>query len=99
MTHVESDVDRRVTEEYGADGAAPARRALASLTAVGSVADVRRIQLACLRLACGDIDRLVHFVGVAQRDPRDVIAWAEYPGVMDGTTTSNRPPRGGDAPR
>ena len=37
-----------------------------------------RVQLAILKLAEGDIDKLLHFTQAAKGDFRDVLYWAEY---------------------
>jgi len=39
-----------------------------------------RVQMAILKLAGGDGERLRHYVKSAWEDYRDVLAWAEYPG-------------------
>lgn len=41
-----------------------------------------RVQLAILKLSEGSMDRLREYVGVAKRDYRDALAWAEYPAEM-----------------
>lgn len=38
-----------------------------------------RVHLAVLKLAAGDLAKLKEFMDIAQRDFRDVLAWAEYP--------------------
>jgi len=39
-----------------------------------------RVQLGVLRLAQGDPDKLLYFIGLAKTDYRDILAWAEnYP--------------------
>jgi hypothetical protein len=38
-----------------------------------------RVQLAILKLSEGKEERLRQYVGVAKRDYRDVLFWAEYP--------------------
>jgi len=38
-----------------------------------------RVQLAILKLSCGDADRLLATVQAANEDYRDVLWWAEYP--------------------
>jgi hypothetical protein len=48
-------------------------------TYVGDQTDSSRIIVAVLKLSEGDLDRLRHFVDVANADSRDVIYWAEYP--------------------
>lgn len=40
--------------------------------------DSSRIIVAVLKLSEGDLDRLRHFVDVANKDSRDVIYWAGY---------------------
>lgn len=41
-----------------------------------------RVQLAILKLSGGERDRLEELVGMAKRDYRDVLAYAEYPEEM-----------------
>lgn len=55
----------------------PSDRILALLEAYKG-ADRARVIRCVLHLASGDIDRLHHLMGTAQRDSRDVIYWAEY---------------------
>ena len=38
-----------------------------------------RVQLAILKLSEGDEDKLLHFVGAAKQDYRDVLYWADHP--------------------
>jgi hypothetical protein len=38
-----------------------------------------RVQLAILKLAEGEIDKLLHFTRAAKGDFRDVLYWADYP--------------------
>ena len=38
-----------------------------------------RVRVAALKLSGGNLERLREVIGLAQRDYRDVIAWAEYP--------------------
>ena len=44
--------------------------------------DPSRVQLAALKLAAGDIDRLRAVIEKAGQDFRDVVAAAEYPGYL-----------------
>ena len=37
-----------------------------------------RVQMACLKLSEGNIDKLKHYVEQARMDFRDVLYWAEY---------------------
>lgn len=39
----------------------------------------RRVHLAALKLCGGDLDKLTRYVEMANRDYRDVVAYAEYP--------------------
>lgn len=47
-----------------------------------SVEGLARIQLAVLKLADGRRDKLADYIEAANADPRDVLAYAEYPGSM-----------------
>jgi len=38
--------------------------------------EVPRVQYAILRLSGGDMEKLLHFVGVACQDYRDILYWA-----------------------
>ncbi|HET6612633.1 MAG TPA: hypothetical protein VFG83_11615 [Kofleriaceae bacterium] len=65
----------------------PARRAeaeaiLASYPDDSASMDPPRVRLAVLKLGGSDLDRLRENMAAAHRDPRDVIAWAEYPEAM-----------------
>jgi len=42
----------------------------------------RRVQLAVLKLCDGDLEKLARYVEMANRDYRDVVAYAEYPEAM-----------------
>jgi hypothetical protein len=44
--------------------------------------DADRVRLAALKLACGDLDRLITHIAAATRDWRDVVAAAEYPAYI-----------------
>jgi hypothetical protein len=57
-------------------------RALELLDTYGVAAHERereRVQLAILKLSEGKEEKLREYVGVAKRDYRDVLFWAEYP--------------------
>jgi len=41
-----------------------------------------RVQLAILKLSDGEVERLANLVGMAKRDYRDVLAYAEYAEAM-----------------
>jgi hypothetical protein len=41
-----------------------------------------RVHMAILKLSEGKIERLQHYVDIANSDYRDVLAWAEYPEEM-----------------
>jgi len=42
----------------------------------------RRVHLAALKLCDGDLEKLARYVEMANRDYRDVVAFAEYPEEM-----------------
>ena len=46
-----------------------------------------RVRVALLKLSEGNVDRLRTLLADAQRDYRDVLAWAEYPAEMAGPVT------------
>jgi len=37
-----------------------------------------RVQMACMKLCEGQIEKLKHFIAQARKDFRDVLYWAEY---------------------
>ncbi len=41
-----------------------------------------RVQLGILKLSEGSLEKLLHYVQTAKQDPRDVMAFAEYPNEM-----------------
>ena len=47
---------------------------------------VDRVHLAILKLADSDLGELARCVEMARADYRDVLSWAEYPGVMRAGT-------------
>ncbi len=74
-------------------GAAEALTLLDSCGAELSERGRARIQLAILKLSKGDLEKLRHYVEVAELDYRDVLAWAEYPEQMDtGASRFNSQP-------
>ena len=50
-----------------------------------------RVHVALLKLSEGQVELLAHFVERAQRDYRDVLAWAEYPEQLVQPTWSMPP--------
>lgn len=79
----EQDVIRIVNRDYPESARAVV---FSKLDAYGSEArhrEATRVRLAALKLANGDIDRLDTLLEEANKDYRDVLASAEYPGYMD----------------
>jgi len=74
-----SDLARVVERDYPID----VRAEIAALLDAYGDADAVRVKLAILKLANGDASKVRHYVTAATQDYRDVLAWAEYPGLMD----------------
>jgi hypothetical protein len=73
-----ADVERLCRRDFStteADEALLALRVAGFLTDSGKHA---RVSAAVLKLASGDLARLYSMIDAAERDWRDVIAWAEY---------------------
>ena len=87
-----ADVLRVLAREFpGGDAAA----LLAVLDEYGGESwhrERERVQMAILKLAGGDGERLRHYVKNAQEDYRDVLAWAEYPGYVREVPGPGAPP-------
>jgi hypothetical protein len=52
-----------------------------------------RVHLAILRLAGSNLEEVKKFVETANGDPRDVIAWAEYPSQMGARSSLSKEER------
>src|SRR2546430_1447082 len=79
MAHSREDVVASVRASFPKESRA---RTLELLDTYGVAAHERereRVQLAILKLSEGKEERLRQYVGVAKRDYRDVLFWAEYP--------------------
>lgn len=73
---------RKVTEYWPAE-AHGTMLLLDDVANIGSTEqELARVQLAVLKLSGGDRDKLVANIEAANRDPRDVLAYAEYPRQM-----------------
>ncbi len=76
-----SDVERVVHREYSGELYAQVMAALNQYTTLANwKTETHRIQLAALKLAAGDFERLSGLLSSA--DPRDLMAAAEYPDHM-----------------
>ncbi len=60
-----------------------ARALLLSKAQLGPGAPNERVQLATIRLAAGDLDKLQDAVEAATKDWRDVLYWTENPATSD----------------
>jgi hypothetical protein len=74
-----ADIARVVGRDYAAELAEVVHAELNRYNANGTDRTAARVQLAALKLAAGDIERLQSAINDANRDFRDVIAAAEYP--------------------
>ena len=81
-----ADVDRIVARDFPPGQRDEVHRLLATLGANAKP----RLQLAILKLARGELARVVSHLAMAKRDWRDVLMWAEYP--ADAKLSWNIPP-------
>lgn len=77
-------VDALVTRLFGPDGRVEAANLLAQYGTQEYEREQVRVRVAALKLSDGSLERLRDAVASAKRDYRDVLAWAEYPGEMQG---------------
>ena len=73
------DVERVIARDFKPEERSLATEELARYRLAGNKEVPARVQLAVLKLAAGDLERLRMNVEVALADFRDVIASAEYP--------------------
>lgn len=73
-----ADVERIAKRDFPPDGTI-VLDALKKSNHLCSTAGEHRVHLAILKLANRDLERVHYFVDHANCDPRDVLAWAEYP--------------------
>lgn len=87
------DVERVLRRDFPGDAYAAAAAVLATYGTAASQRESPRVQLAVLKLANGDLDKLRLRVETARRDYRDVLSWAEYPAYGKfGFRTQRIPP-------
>ena len=72
------DVERIVARDFSADQVEMVKTILAEYAEVNPKRSYR-VQLAVLKLAGGNIEKVRSNIETAKRDLRDVIAYAEYP--------------------
>ncbi len=84
-------VDARLRDTFTGETAQPAAVVLSALAGDGpgggsELSDLVscRLMLAAIRVSGGDLHRLALWVETARRDPRDLIAAAEYPRQLHG---------------
>ena len=85
-----ADVERVVKRDFPADSVAHVSAILDRYGIERWEESADRVHLAALKLAAGDIAALERHVAVAKRDPRDVIAAAEYPQAIRKFGNLNR---------
>jgi hypothetical protein len=80
MVHTHADVELAIESLWNTEAdREEVRAALAEYGALAYERDVPRVRLAIVRLSSGRIDRVRELVGLARRDYRDVLVWAECP--------------------
>jgi hypothetical protein len=85
---VQEKLNRAFRED---DGRRQATDALRSWIESTPSPEAERVALAILKLGEGDLGKLTEAIACARKDPRDVMAWAEYPEEI------RLPPDGGAA--
>jgi hypothetical protein len=85
-----SDVERIIRRDFSANQVPHVLQALAACAP--DSAKPHRVQLACLKLAGGNLDLLKQMVDVAIGDYRDVLSSAEYPRYLKEVAFSSKVP-------
>jgi hypothetical protein len=83
--YTEEDLERVLARDYGGHR----DEVLEILSGYGKErwqTGALRVQMACLKLAKGDVAAVKKYVERARGDFRDVLAWAEYPAYFKGFT-------------
>jgi hypothetical protein len=79
MAHSREDVVASVRASFPEESRARALELLDTYGVAPHERERERVQLAILQLSEGKEEKLRQYVGVAKRDYRDVLFWAEYP--------------------
>jgi hypothetical protein len=80
VVHTDADVQAAIDAFWHTETErAGVRACLAEYGVASHEREVPRVRLAILRLSEGQRDRLKQLVGLAKRDYRDVLMWAEFP--------------------
>jgi hypothetical protein len=79
MAHSREDVVASVRASFAKESRARALKLLDTYGVAPHERERERVQLAILKLSEGKEEKLRQYVGVAKRDYRDVLFWAEYP--------------------
>src|SRR5215468_7997202 len=85
------DVVRIVRRDFSAEQFADVMATLKEYGTEKWQQGIPRVQLATLKLANGDLEKLRKSIEIAKRDYRDVLAPAEYPGYLRETFIVSRP--------
>jgi hypothetical protein len=78
-TYTEEDFERILMRDYPGPSLKEAKEILGLYGKEKWQIGILRVQMACLKLAAGNVAELQKYVQVACGDFRDVLAWAEYP--------------------
>ena len=80
MVHTDADVQAAIDDFWHTEAdRKEVRSSLAEYGVATYEREVLRVRLAILRLSAGQLDRVRELVGLAKRDYRDVLMWAEFP--------------------
>jgi len=77
-TYTEDDFERVLAREFPAEDRTHILGVLSQYGAQHWQTASLRVQMACLKLARGNLAKLQEYVAIACKDPRDVLSWAEY---------------------
>ena len=85
-SYTPADLTRIVARDFGAAAAPNVHAILARYGHASWHRETLRVQMACLKLADGDVEQLERAVEIVCGDYRDVLAFAEYRGFAEATT-------------
>ena len=89
-TYEDQDLERVVFRDYGSAKLPEVKSVLELYGTEEWQREPLRVQMACLKLANGNIEELNKYVEVACQDYRDVLAWAEYSAYMKAKTAEQQ---------
>lgn len=91
IPHVRAeDIERLVARDFRPEDVAAARAVLAQYGMKDWHREHMRVRAAALKMAAGSVERLQQAITQADRDYRDVLAYAEYPSYTKTISPSER---------